>query len=60
MPLYEFECLYCGHRNLKRLSHDDLDKNKTRDCARCGEVMKRLFPFPAKPNVKGGTEKFHK
>jgi putative FmdB family regulatory protein len=44
MPLYEYECLMCGHRfeRIQRFSDSPVTK-----CSECGGAVRRLLGIPA-------------
>jgi len=58
MPLYDFYCGYCNKKFKDIKVPRDISWEIT--CSKCGETLKRIFPLPSEPRVKGGTKKFHR
>ena len=51
MPLYDYECINCGHE----VSHNvrSADRDDVMDCSECSAPLNRLFP--AKVHTKIGS-----
>lgn len=58
MPLFDFECEKCGHKEPDVVvSRDELDTKRQLGCV-CGASMDRCFPIPARPHVEWTKPEF--
>lgn len=45
MPLYDMDCLECGHGDTYLVSHDDALKEECKGCGKTGHLQLKLSAF---------------
>jgi putative FmdB family regulatory protein len=57
LPMYEYKCNDCGKTATKLRKMDDRDQPI--ECGDCGGKSIRVASTTGRPNIKGGTPRFH-